>query len=332
MRKINLIIFVLALFSLTSCFKEDKLVPYKPLDGITNTAETKSDYSMVAYYDLETNSFVGSNHREVWDLAFDNTLTGNWNVELNGGKKMRVLKLNTENIQENTVAPAANADWLHDDFDATVFSAWNILSANSERNNVYLVDLGSNLQGLPIGYKKVRILPSALNEYKFETANLDGSEYKVHSCTKDPDYNFNFFSFNNGGTWLKVEPPRATFDIVFRQYTDKSYYLNMIDFEWYSVNGSLMNHSGNMEATIDSSGKSFEAVLLQDVGNYAFNSKLNAISYAWKAFNFSTQTYSVKDWIFIIKDRKGEYYKLQFLSFVNAGGEKGYPTFQMARL
>lgn len=326
-----IVLFVLTLF--TSCFKEDKPIPYKPLDGITNTAATGTDYSMVVYYDLETNSFVGSHHRERWDLAFDNTIVGDWNAELNGGKKMRVMKLNTQDIKEVTPTPdPASSDWLYDDYDKELISAWNITTGSVDRDFVYIVDLGINLVGNNIGFKKIRILPSAADEYKFEVANLDGSEYKVYSTTKDPNYNFNFFSFEDGGKFVKIEPPRATFDIVFRQFTDKSYYNDMSAFEWYSVNGCLLNHSGNMEVAIDTSGRDFELFTSQDIGNYTFSKKLNAMGYEWKSYSFNTASYTVKDWVFLIKDRKGEYYKLQFLSFVNASGEKGYPTFQIGRL
>lgn len=333
MRVSSISIVLILVLTLSSCFKEDKPIPYKPLDGITNTAETKNDYSMVAYYDLETNSFVGSNHRERWDLAFDNTLQGDWGVILNDGKKMRVLKLETQDIKENTPTPnPASLDWLHDDYFQTPISSWKISSSSAERNNVFIVDLGINLQGMPIGFKKVRILPSANDAYTFETANLDGSNYKTFTTVKDPNYNFNFFSFEDEGKWLKIEPPRGTFDLVFRQYTDKSYYTNMVDFEWYSVNGSLFNYSGNLEGTIDSTGISFESISLSNIGNYTFSNRLNRMGYSWKAFDFDTQTYSVKDWVFLIKDRKGVYYKLKFLSFTNEAGLKGYPTFQIGRL
>lgn len=332
--KINhLIILCLGISMLTSCFKEDKPIPYKPLDGVTNTAATTKDYSMVVYYDLETNSFVGSHHREKWDLAFDNTIVGDWNAELNGGKKMRVLKLNTQDIKENTPMPnPASTEWLHDDYDKEIIAGWNITSSSLDREFVYIVDLGSNIDGFSIGFKKIRILPSSTEEYSFEVANLDGSDYKVFNTAKDINYNFNFFSFDDGGKFIKIEPPRTTFDLVFRQYTDKSYYTDMTSFEWYSVNGCLLNHSGNIEVSIDSSGREFDVVKTEDISYYTFSKKLNAMGFGWKYYSFNTATYTVRDWVFIIRDRKGEYYKLQFLSFVNASGEKGYPTFQIGKL
>ncbi len=334
MRKVAAFFLFIVLISFSSCFKEDKPIVYVPLDGITNTAHTGSDYSMVAYFDLETNTFVGSNHRERWDLAFDNIASNDWNVLMNGGKKMRILALNTEDISESTPTPsAASPDWLHDDYDKSPICGWDIRTQSAKRSKVHIVDLGTDVSGFPLGYKKIRMLPSAHDVYTFETANLDGSNIQTFSTQKDPQYNFQFFSFENGGEWRLIEPLKNTFDFVFCQYTDKSYYAgSTTEFEWYSVNGTLFNHSAQIACAIDSSGIDFESVLIDQISNYTFSDKKNALGYAWKQFDFDEQIYKVKNWIYIIKDRKGDYYKLQFLSFVNPQGEKGYPTFRISRL
>lgn len=329
----NIILALPGILLFSSCFKEDKPVDYKPLSGITNTAATKSDYSMQVYYDMETNTFVGENHRESWDLSFSNQVTGDWDAKINSAKKMRVLITEDTDIKQNSPAPAPeNPAWRYDDYQQAAGIAMDIKQTSANRNKVHILDLGVTTLGNPIGYKKIKMLSSTSDTYSFEIAELDGSGHKTFSISKDADYNFMFFSFKDGGKFVKVEPLRNTFDLIFTQYTDRAYYDNGIDFEWYSVNGILFNASGNLAVAVDSNGVDFEKVTQDWIGGYTFSTHLNAMGYNWKKFNFDTQAYEVEPYVYMVRDRKGDYYKMRFLSFVNAQGEKGYPTFEISKL
>lgn len=328
----NIILLSSGILLLSSCFKEDKPVDYKPLTGITNTAATKSDYSMQVYYDMETNSFVGQNHRENWDLAFSNVAAGDWDAKINSAKKMRVYITQDTDISLASTAPAAESDWRYDDYELAEGIAMDIRAGSANRDKVHILDLGVTTLGAPIGYKKIKMLSSGSDSYRFEVAELNGSGVKTFSVQKNSDYNFMFFSFKDGGKFVTIEPMRNTFDLIFTQYTDRAYYDNGIDFEWYSVNGILFNAYGNLEAAVDSGNIDFDQVTSATLASYTFDPHLNAMGYNWKKFNFDTQTYEVEPYVYMVRDRKGEYYKMRFLSFVNAQGEKGYPTFEISKL
>ncbi|MBL0911148.1 MAG: HmuY family protein [Bacteroidia bacterium] len=328
----NIILISSGVLLFSSCFKEDKPVDYKPLTGITNTAATKSDYSMQVYYDMETNSFVGENHRENWDLSFSNVVAGDWDAKINSAKKMRVYITQDTDISLASSVPTVESDWRYDDYELAEGIAMDIRSSSSNRDKVHILDLGVTTLANPIGYKKIKMLNSSSDSYSFEVAELNGSGVKTFSVHKNSDYNFMFFSFKDGGKFVNIEPMRNTFDLIFTQYTDRAYYANGIDFEWYNVNGILFNAYGNMEAAVDSGNIAFEQVTSATLASYTFNPHLNAMGYNWKKFNFDTQTYEIEPYVYMVRDRKGEYYKMRFLSFVNAQGEKGYPTFEISKL
>lgn len=59
------------------------------------------------------------------------------------------------------------------------------------------------------------------------------------------------------------------------------------------------------------------------------------IGFEWKSINLSAPLlhYNVKSYLtYILKDQHGYYWKLRFLDFYNAQGEKGYPKLEYQQL
>ena len=62
---------------------------------------------------------------------------------------------------------------------------------------------------------------------------------------------------------------------------------------------------------------------------YTFNADQRAIGADWR--DVITRVV-FNDVFFVLKDASGNYYKIKFISLLNANGERGYPVFQYALL
>lgn len=311
---------------LTSCFKEDTpVLPYVSPEGVVvAVAEMKPDYSMQVYYDLETNTFVKSNHREDWDIAFScdagvNAVYGNL------AKQLRVYNTGSTDW---TVSPG-NLNSLAYTYDAPTGEPEKTALKNRVYGNVYVVDLGKSTAGTSLGHKKLKFLSSDEQEISFEFANIDGSNITAGKLTKNADYNFVYYSFKNGGEVVTPEPKKNAYDLVFSYYSKEIYY-SATEFLWYGVTGVLLNPNGVAVAT--DSTDNFTGITYQDLDNYTFSQVRDVIGYEWKSYNIDEGVYTIltKN-TYMIRDRSGNFWKLRFTSFTNVQGERGNPTFEVAR-
>lgn len=328
MKKLHYIgLFILVSVSLSSCFKEDEPVPpYVSPEGVlTAVAETKPDYSMQVYYDLESNTFVQSNHRESWDFSYS-CEAGISAIYLNSAKRMRVM--DTQSSDWTVPVNTSTADWKYDESSGEPEKTALYTRTN---DHVYVLDLGVTTTGTSIGYKKIKFVSSSEQQISLEYADMDGSNITPVTLTKNADYNFVYYSFKNGGEQVYPEPLKNAYDLLFTYYTTRVYYEgSTTDFEWYAVNGTLLNPT-NVTVAIDSSDK-FIDITYQDLANYTFSSARDVIGYDWKSYNIDAGVYTVLTAnTYIIKDRNDVFFKLRFTSFTNQLGERGYPTFEVGR-
>ena len=99
----------------------------------------------------------------------------------------------------------------------------------------------------------------------------------------------------------------------------------------YQVNGALLNPNG-ITALVDSV-TSYNQIDLAFAQSLTLSHFRNAIGYDWKYYDFNEQTYKVKPhFSYVIRDREGYFWKMRFLDFFNAQGEKGHPKFEYQRL
>lgn len=328
MKRIPHILFGLVMaMVLTSCFKEDDPVPpyESPAGVVTAEAATKSDYSMQVYYDLESNTFVGSNHREDWDFSYS-CKAGVSAIYLNSAKKVRVFDTHSEDWAV-PVTPST-AEWMYDE---STGEPENTALFNRTNGHVYLMDLGVTTGGTAIGYRKLKFVSATEQQITLEYANMDGSDIRQIVLAKNADYNFMYYSFKNGGGEVFPEPLKNRYDLQFTFYTTKVPYPNdPTQFEWYGVNGTLLNPNG-VAVAVDSADK-FTTITYQDLSGYTFSEKRDAIGYDWKTYDLDAGVYTILvENTYLIRDRNGSFWKLRFTSFTNASGERGYPTFEVGK-
>lgn len=285
--------------------------------------------------------------RDVWDLAF---YSGDDNrVKLNGSIYMAAAILNFTNIDLVKKSDVSN---LEKDVAIGTFDPTNVkyidhpsgelaqtaiveVSENDEENKVYLVNLGFdipveepfvgsvNVSGKSRGWKKIRILKRD-NDYLLQYADVNASTHKEVLITKNNAYNFQFFSFNTEEV-LKIEPAKSKWDLNFTVFTN----INEAGSYGYSDFISNNRYGGVKAYLIDTnqnSSKSYDQFSVKDIDESLFDFDLRTIGSSWREVADGKKLFN--NIYYIIKDAKGNYYKMRMLTFLNEKGERGYPKFE----
>lgn len=331
----NILLVATALTGFTACLPEDEPVaPHQPGAAISGSSNLGTYYQNVYYWDLENNQMVKQGLKASFDIAFTSE-DGKYAIVLNTGKFMHVKHMGTTDFASVTDTTGGSR-WYVDkpdgNLDSTAIGAWGTLQGDSVISNgtVYCIDLGYGNNNMKIGYKKLRINGANATTWSVTFANLDGTDEHTIIAERDPDYNFTFLSFTNGGEFVNVEPPKADWDVVFTQFT---YLYNTVDHPYtpYFVTGVLQNR--NVATGADSSSKPFADIVLADTTGLLFSKDRNTIGHDWKWVDIGPPVvYTVRDnKKYVIRSRNNRYFKLHFLDF-NLDGVKGNVLFEFQEL
>lgn len=326
-------LFFISLFTLflTSCFKEEEMVPpHEQGELEEGVAPMGSLYENQIYFDLSDNKEVTSNHMFVWDLSFESS-TGGWVIRLNSAKFMLagnsfdttfVAELNQEDLNMKFDTSDGNPD-------STAIGPWFEVSEDSTWSHlyVYLIDKGSDLQGLPLGFKKVQFDISGEN-FIMRFADPDNSGDTIVQIGRDPSMDRTYYSFENG--IMDIAPEPDLWSLLFTKYTTMLVTDEGEDYP-YLVVGVLLNPNG-AAAALDTI-HNFMDMSSDDILDLEFTQQSDLIGYDWKYYDFDDGVYTiVPDMNYVIRDRDGFFYKLRFVDFYSDQGVKGYPTFEFVRL
>jgi len=340
MKIFKLVIFFISLFFLTACFKEDeKITPHDSGNVKTQAIELTKDYRYQVYFDLGSEQIVSTNLKNEWDLGFECS-TESWHIILNTSNFMVAAEtgLTDFSLPIDTVGYKWKFDVSSGNLDSTAIGNWIEFfpadSAKSYSNEVYVIDRGYDELGNLRGLRKIVFLGLENSTYTFRYANLDGTAENTFSVTKDPTVNYVFFSFDEGGKQLVLEPPKYDWDLIFTQYTTLLF-TDAGDPYPYLVTGVLSNPS-TIQVAQDTL-YDFASISLDIAGNLDYSSVQDDIGYDWKDVvgdvNTGNVSYVIVEGLnYVIRDREGFFYKLRFVSFYNDSGDKGYPTFEYQRL
>jgi hypothetical protein len=330
MRRLPLIILTFAL-ALTSCFKEDELVPAHEQGELeVGTAALGPNYTSQVYYSLANNTEIASNLFTDWDLAFESS-GGGWTIRLNSSKFM-VAGNSHDTLFARELRDSA-LDMIFDPSsgnpDSTAIGTWYEMDGQGpiSLRHVYLVDRGMNEKGQKLGYRKVQF-EMADNGYRIRIADPDRSGDTTLIIQRDESKAWIHYSFDLG--IVDTYPDADTWTLLFSKYTTMLV-TNEGENYPYLVTGVLLNPLGvsAMRDTIHD----FDEFVLADTVDLKLTARNDVIGYSWKYYNFDAGLYTmVPGYSYIIRDLDGFYYKLRFIDFYNETGEKGFPKFEFVRL
>jgi hypothetical protein len=293
----------------------------------------QSMYTHQLFFDLESNSITKINSNPDWDLSFESSATG-WHIRLNSGNYLRICQTNSYDFSISQYQPDPKK-WTFDksngDPDSTAIGNWVNTTTKPFQytGQVYLLGEYDGILNKPL--KKLVFTQVNDTIYGFTYADLNGDNKKDVIIRKDSICNYTYFSIPTGQQ-VNIEPPRNNWDLLFTQYETILYdHGNPLP---YYVRGVLINR-GNVVA-VDSS-KIFEQISIADVPLFNFKTDLDIIGYNWKSVTIdiasNTAKYNVRsNYNYIIRNVKGDFYKLRFVSFYNKSGAEGYPTFEFVKL
>lgn len=329
----NICLLIGCVLFFNSCFKEDEMVEPHPKGDIeSDTIALTQSYKNQVYYDLESASEVKSNVKTMSHIAFD-CQSGSTQVILNTSCFMKAADLGIVSFgqPQDTTGIIWNFDKSDGNPDSTALLRWYSIEGTDTVSNgrVFAIDAGLDELGNHRGFYQLIIDSLTTGTFWFRYADLDGSWTASGSVTKDPDYNFLYFSFELESV-QSLEPETDKWDLLFTQYTTMLY-TDLGEPYPYLVTGVLLNRSG-VEAALDTVTP-FNDITLQSAMALSLTDQMDFIGYDWKYYDFETGSYTVDfSRSYIIRTQEGFYFKLRFAGFYNASGEKGYPVIEFQRL
>jgi hypothetical protein len=319
-----------AMVALTSCFEKDEALTSRTWDGPAFQF-SESIYDQQFYYSLSANAVISKNRNDAWDLSFESATDG-WHIRVNTSS-LGIWPTETTNFNL-TSYPLTEGSWLYDNSnghpDSTAIGKWVDFQTKTYTNQVYLIGKYDGATYRPS--KKIVFTDVTDTSYTMKYADLNGGNYREVTIKKDTLYNQVYYSFSNHSV-VSVEPVKKAWDLMFGQYA------TTLDDNGtpivYFVRGTLLNPY-KVEAQVDSVNN-FSALSRSDVNMTLFSKRQDVIGHNWKSVEINTQLVSARynvreNFMYLIKDANGEYYKLKFTSFFNDKGTPGYPAFIFIKL
>lgn len=303
------------------------------------------------YVDLSSLSQTAAD-RASWELGF---YSGDeFRVTLNGSIFMAAAKLDATDIDAVT---ATDVETLQPQVAVGTFDPDNMafvdgvdgdlintaiaeISATDAENNVYLVNLGSevgtdtpsagsvDISDDPRGWKKIRILRSG-SDYVLQYADLDDTSHTEVTIPKVTGYHFNYFSFATNSI-VPVQPESAKWDMNFTVFTNEISGFGSYGYSDFIVTNSLSNVAAYQVETTTTAYADFD---LANVEETSFISTQRAIGNGWRNGGGPGTLPSINDEIFyVLKDADGNIYKIHFTALVDESGVRGNPEFEFELL
>jgi hypothetical protein len=277
-----------------------------------------------------TNTFVQNNEHIGWDLSFEAWESG-MSVFLNSSNYMFVRNTGTTDFT-SVIDTTYTSPWKYDyptgETHRTAIGSWHNADKSS-KNEVYIVDRGSDEVGFPLGFFKLQILESTIEYYKIRVGSLDNTVDEIVTLLKNSDKRWIQFSFDELSK-KELEPDIENWHLLFTQYTDYDL-TDQGDTIPYLVRGALINQTNTEAVLVDN--VPFNEINIDLVDQLDFSNHLNAIGYDWKFFSLDNGIYTVIEGMnYVIKHKSGTYFKLRFIGFYGENGDKGYPTFEIISL
>ncbi len=337
-RKEPLFLILFLTVVLSSCFKEEKMIPRHPRGNVqTDTLAMTDNYKNQLYFDLSSGKVVSQNLKTISDIGFD-CRPGGWKVIVNSADFVQVADLGAVpfGVTYDTTGVKWRFDKSNGNPDSLAFGNWfEVTNGDTVSNgHLFAINRGMDENGNNLGLVQLSLDSLKHGIYYFRWAKLNGTNPVTASVSRNPAVNFTWYSFNQNGNPVNLEPPKEAWDLLFTQYTTLLFTDQGAAYP-YLVTGVLLNRD-NVAGVMDTI-HSFEEINLDLVNSLILKPDLDVIGYDWKQYSFVTGTYAIMtNRKYIIRDAQGVYYKLRFVSFYSTSGattgEKGFPVIEFQAL
>jgi hypothetical protein len=333
----NVMLAAALIVSAHACTEDenDFLIPI----GENNEVKIESSvYSHQTYYDLSSDKAVLTVNNSDWDLEVE---TGGKMkvIKLNPANAYRVFKTSSTDITEEITLPE-RPDWIYDDpsgeIDDLAFCDW-------KDNEVYVI------AQKVIGDDPTRpsIEPFARISFKHQSSAItiswviDGeTAVKEASLNATNDKPFTWFSFKAEGKATVQPPSIGSYDFVVTSYTGEvkngpvSFSMELKGVLTNSAAHTLSYRYEPGDAPDEEYIRIFNDLTKKDIEESKFEDDADEIGYEWKNFNRHEMRYEIdKSNMYFIKDGDGNYFKIRFTNYYSdVTAEKGYISFTYALL
>lgn len=297
------------------------------------------------WVDLDQNR-MNVNQRDCWDFGFYGG--DKFRVILNNSTLMAAGKLNStsiDEVKESDIASmksvvtvgnfqADNVQYVDDIMGNYLErTAIDEISEKDEENHVYLVNMGysvfsGNTNDLTVvgkhrGWKKIRVLRNDSNSYKIQFADINDTTHHEMIVKKDKEYHFSYLSLSTG--IVKVQPAKNLWDLCFTVFINENKGHGTYTFSDF-VTINTMNNTGAYQANISDVG-SYEDFAKEkvDYTKFVYNDH-RVIGSSWRTTYGGAKVFT--DRFYVLKDSKGNLFKLKFLNMTDKDGRRGYPKFE----
>lgn len=291
--------------------------------------------------------------RNAWDLGFY-TVDGQFRVIVNTSSSMLVrqitkndltavtptdtigfgAQLSTDAIFAAITSPAAPPAWLADSKnwvddptgDMTKTAISEVASVDGD-NKVYIVNQGKNPDGTQRGWKKIRIIRKGTG-YTLQHADIGATSFSTLQVVRNDAYLFNYISFATG--LVEVEPQKEQWDIAFTVFTNITAFSPTTVVPYVFLDVVLQNRYQVQTVQVLNSTVTYENFTEANLTGLVFNSSQINIGSSWRSGGGPSGSPALRtDRFYVVKDTKGNIYKLKFTALTQ-GGERGKPQIQFA--
>jgi hypothetical protein len=314
----SLAICFLAALLFSGCFKPETPILEPESERVYINDSTLGPAQI--FYSLAQRKVVKKNSIYDWDLAFDCREDGFY-IKLNSSKGMGAYNTGNRNFDldyKKNYYPF-KYDGQEGDLSKTAIGNWGDFSFSSPQSfgYVYIINRGLFEQSRKIGIKKMILKGFKEGFYNLLFADADGANQFFVRVPKSTHSNFTYFTFEEGGKIVQVEPPIDSWDLLFTPFIDSISHLKYI-FKIDELNavydGVLFNSASRMIS--EDNERSFEEINFRYLETYPFTSQEN---YIGKRFWYWDEIYNkqavYKGTTYILKDKYEKFYKFKFQAF-----------------
>jgi hypothetical protein len=289
------------------------------------------NYANQLWFEFSTQKSA-SNPFGLWDLAFSCDESNR--IIMNTGKhgESGITKFEGKDFRDVCQIDVGKVNWNYDNpngaHDSLALSGWFNSNGPGKvigKDVLYILNRGADTLGAK-KFIKFKILSKEGGVYHFQWGLLtDTTPANDIYIRINPEYNFAYYSFTFEKEVYNEPFTNSNWDIVFTTYKQTVYEESFGVLMPYVLRGVLINPK-NVQVCELNNKIAYEKIDLAYAQTQFYTGFLNEIGYDWKLWNMTANKYTVdQNKVYLIKDGKGNLFKMKFVDFYDDQGRKGFP-------